>query len=269
MMERVLLGAFAAVAITVIARRYEVLDESGQWGALAIGILASAAGWPWAGTLVIYFVAAAAITWYGAPTKAARTESSTSPVRTRHLLQVLANGIVFVAFAYRARGNPQSIWGIGAAGALAASFADTAATEIGTLYGRSPRSILTWQRVSPGLSGGVTLAGTAAAVVGAAFVAAIAAAMHGIGLGSRFVAVVTIGGVAGCLADSLLGATVQARRWCEHCNAWTERRVHPCSYRTVHARGIRWVDNSVVNLAATAIGAVAAVAAVGANLALR
>ena len=56
-------------------------------------------------------------------------------------------------------------------------------------------------------------------------------------------------------------ATVQARRWCEHCREWTERRVHPCSYRTVHAAGFRWMSNDMVNLSATVIGAAAAVAA--------
>jgi uncharacterized membrane protein len=58
----------------------------------------------------------------------------------------------------------------------------------------------------------------------------------------------------------VLGATVQARRWCDHCKEWTERRVHPCSYRTVHAAGIRWMSNNLVNATATAIGAASTVA---------
>ena len=62
-------------------------------------------------------------------------------------------------------------------------------------------------------------------------------------------------------ADSLLGATLQSKRWCEQCKRWTERRVHTCQYRTRHARGVRWMTNDTVNLLATACGALAAVLA--------
>jgi uncharacterized membrane protein len=67
-------------------------------------------------------------------------------------------------------------------------------------------------------------------------------------------------GVLGGLADSALGATVQARRWCATCARETERDMHDCGTRTTHARGLRWITNDTVNLLATLVGALAALA---------
>jgi uncharacterized membrane protein len=69
---------------------------------------------------------------------------------------------------------------------------------------------------------------------------------------------VVIGGIAGALVDSLLGAIVQSRRWCDQCNSETERLTHRCGTATRPHRGIAWLDNDVVNfLSAVAGGAIA------------
>jgi uncharacterized membrane protein len=68
------------------------------------------------------------------------------------------------------------------------------------------------------------------------------------------------GGVIGCLADSSLGATVQARRWCGVCEMATERRVHSCGTATSVAGGLSWLDNDAVNFAATICGALSGLA---------
>ena len=105
-----------------------------------------------------------------------------------------------------------------------------------------------------GASGGVTLAGSLAMIGGALVIALAARAM---GLGAR-IAVVALAGVAGALADSLLGALAQERRRCPQCDCATERHVHDCGAATDPAGGIAWLDNDVVNLCATVVGAVVA-----------
>jgi uncharacterized protein (TIGR00297 family) len=138
-----------------------------------------------------------------------------------------------------------------ALGALAAATADTWATEIGILATRPPRSILTWRPVAPGTSGGVNLLGMLAMVAGAAFIAfgarALAIAVP--------VAAVVLGGFLGAIADSVVGATLQDRRWCDTCPKSTERMIHGCGTPTRHAGGITIVDNDLVNLIATFAGA--------------
>jgi uncharacterized membrane protein len=141
------------------------------------------------------------------------------------------------------------------AGALAASAADTWATEIGTLTKVNPRSIISGKTVPPGTSGGISLAGTAAAVVGALFIAAAAwLAQWPVPF-----AAVAIGGVAGALLDSLLGATAQARRWCDLCARSTERLVHNCGTPTRHAGGLMGFDNDAVNAVCSGVGALVAI----------
>jgi uncharacterized protein (TIGR00297 family) len=71
-----------------------------------------------------------------------------------------------------------------------------------------------------------------------------------------------IGGIAGAIADSVLGATVQEVRWCDACLQETERHRHSCGGRTRPVRGAHWCDNDTVNAIATAVGAAVAMAVV-------
>jgi uncharacterized protein (TIGR00297 family) len=260
MAERALLGAIIAALITAFARRRGSLAESGQWAAIGCGVLSSIAGWPWAIILVAYFVAASVVSDIGKATKAQRTQAAVPQVPARNHMQVLANGALFCLLAFKAKGNGTGTFGIAALGALAAASADTWATEIGTLWGGRPRSIINWGHTGTGMSGGVTGLGTLAAIGGALVVALLGAWQHDFPFAGAATVAIVAGGFAGCIADSVLGATLQARRWCDHCKEWTERRVHPCSYRTVHAAGYRWMSNDIVNGASTFVGAATAVA---------
>ena len=72
------------------------------------------------------------------------------------------------------------------------------------------------------------------------------------------VVAVLAGGIAGSLADSLLGAGLQQKRWCDRCNAATERAVHTCGAATRKIGGLTWLDNDAVNAACTVVGAAVA-----------
>ena len=61
------------------------------------------------------------------------------------------------------------------------------------------------------------------------------------------------------IADSILGATLQAHRHCDRCDEPTERVVHRCGSLTRQTRGLRWLDNDGVNAIATVAGATVAV----------
>ena len=163
MVSRALAGAAFALAIALLAGRLGALSRSGQWAAAVTGALASLAGWGWAVLLVAYFVTSSVLTRLGRATKADRTSNVLSPATERTAIQVVANGAVF------AFGAVVAVWIPGAAlialGALAASAADTWATEVGLLWGGTPRSVLTFAPLEPGTSGGVSGAGATTATM--------------------------------------------------------------------------------------------------------
>jgi uncharacterized protein (TIGR00297 family) len=217
------------------------------------------AGWRWGALLVIYFLASALLSRLGASAKARRTRDIVAKEGARDAVQVLANGGAFAALALtasHASGEAGAHLPLAALGALAASAADTWATEVGTLSGGAPRSLLTLRSVPPGTSGAISAVGSAAMIAGALFVPLVARVL-GLDVG---VGAVMLGGVTGAMADSMLGAWVQERRWCDVCDTATERRLHGCGSMTRLAGGLKWMDNDVVNLIATLVGAVATAA---------
>jgi uncharacterized protein (TIGR00297 family) len=211
----------------------------------------------------VFFVTSSLITRWRIAEKEKKTEGALPRTGERNATQVFANGGVFVLLALVFHHVRDQRIAIAALGALAAATSDTWATEVGTLFGGAPRMITTWATVEPGLSGGVSAVGIVAALAGAAGIA-LCGALVVPDYGAHPAIAVAVGGFGGALTDSLIGATLQSRRFCDRCRHWTERRVHVCGYRTRHARGIEWMSNDTVNLACTSAGAfIAALAAVG------
>jgi uncharacterized protein (TIGR00297 family) len=248
---RALLGLALAGVIAFVARAARSLTTSGAISATIVGTAAVAAGWSWGILLILYFVSSTLLSRSGRAIKEQRTASIVAKGGERDAAQVFANGAVFTAAAIAMLIQPDARWIALGAGSLAAAAADTWATEIGTRYGGEPRSILSWRSVPAGTSGGITVIGSMAALAGAVFVAILAWLMGWTAAIARYVAV---GGIAGALIDSILGATVQTRRWCDTCERETERRIHDCGSSTRPLRGLKWLDNDVVNFLSNAGG---------------
>jgi uncharacterized protein (TIGR00297 family) len=91
--------------------------------------------------------------------------------------------------------------------ALAAGGSDTVASEIGKAWGRSTFLVTSLGRVKPGTPGAMSLEGTAAGIVAAFALAAIAAQLGLIASGMMLAVVVAA--TAGALVESVLGATLE------------------------------------------------------------
>ena len=250
-MDRVAIGFVLAACISLAALRVRALTLGGGVVATIIGTLAVAAGWSWGVLLIVYFASASSLSLAGRSRKEERTSPIVAKTGGRDAVQVLANGALFAAAATAAIAHPDVRWITLGAGSLAASAADTWATEIGTLADPEPRSITTWRRVPTGTSGAVSVRGTLAMLGGALFVAVLIVAL---GWTVQVAACVAAGGVAGGMVDSVLGATLQARRWCEQCARETERLTHDCGTTTRPARGVKWMDNDIVNFLSNTVG---------------
>jgi uncharacterized protein (TIGR00297 family) len=216
------------------------LSPGGLVAAVVVGAaVAGGSGLPGLGVLGAFFLSSSLLTPGGG---------------RRTALQVVANGGVAAATALLSRLGGG--WTLAFAGALAASAADTWSTEIGAHSPRPPRLVTTGRRVPPGTSGGITWLGTTGGAAGAAFVAG-AATLLGV-IGGRVAPWVAAAGLAGALADSLLGATLQARYRCPACDWTGERARHGCGRPAGLVGGLAWITNDTVNLAATAVGAAVA-----------
>ncbi|MBM4188369.1 MAG: DUF92 domain-containing protein [Gemmatimonadetes bacterium] len=240
----------AAVAISFVVAGLgwasRALSRGGFAAAVVVGTsILSATGLPGLAALGVFFVSSTLVSRMA---HRGDSDSDQAVTEVRDHLQVLANGGAAAAGALAEFRFP----GLGlwlATVGLAAAASDTWSTAFGALSGRTPRDILTGQRVAAGTSGGVTWAGTVGGLVGGALVALGPAALMG---DSRlFIAATTIG-FAAMLLDSALGSAWQARFWCPGCQAPTERRVHRCGSPAIRRSGWAWLDNNGVNAAATA-----------------
>jgi len=245
-----------ATLIALAARRARALAGSGAVAAAVTGALACLAGWGWCGVLLAFFLSSTAFSAWRSASKHAATLDVVEKSAERDAVQVLANGGVFALGALGTIVAPSPLWTPLALGALAAATADTWATEVGAAIGGVPRSILNLASVPVGTSGAVSVAGSAAMVLGAIW---LGTAARGLGFDPHVVLPSIAGGVGGALADTLLGATLQERRWCPSCARETEQRIHRCGSRTELRRGMRGLGNDAVNLTSTVVGAAIAV----------
>jgi uncharacterized protein (TIGR00297 family) len=250
--ERVAAGVALAAVIAFAARAARALTTDGAIAATLVGAASIAGGWSWAALLLAFFLSSSALSRIGIDIKHQRTSPILEKGGERDAVQVLSNGGVFAVAAIGSLVVPWQGWLAIGGGALAASTADTWATEIGTLGGGAPRLLTTWRAVPPGMSGAVTGVGTLGMVLGSAFLTLCMAAV----VWPRHVTLAALaGGVLGAVSDSLAGATVQSRRRCASCDALTERAIHSCGAHTVHAGGASWMSNDAVNFLCSVVGA--------------
>jgi uncharacterized protein (TIGR00297 family) len=261
-LRALILGLTGGGVIALASVRAGFLTAGGAAAAFLMAVCMFAmGGLAWTVPILTFFVLSSLISKVRKGDKEFLADIGSKGARRDHA-QVLANGLVAWAAAYGNARYPHALWYALYVSSLAAATADTWATEIGSLSKHPPRSITTWQRVSPGMSGGVTLLGTSASVAGAALVAFSAAPFVGTtGLPMAvFAASAALAGLSGSILDSVLGATVQARYVCPACGKAVERETHCDSVLTELEAGNRWVDNDVVNLACTVWAGAAGVA---------
>lgn len=265
-LTQLLIGFSLGILIALLAWRVKALSRSGALAAVLTGGLIFGLGdLSWAILLLAFFITSSGLSRLFARRKSAFNEKF-SKGSQRDWGQVAANGGLGALLALVHAWLPGETWPwLAFAGAMAAVNADTWATEIGVLNPSPPRLITSWKPAERGASGAVSLLGSLAAVGGAALVAILAILFQDasltpeIGLAAPLAAVI-LGGVAGSFFDSFLGATLQAIYYCPACNKETEHHpLHSCGTPTRQVRGLSWLNNDLVNFAASLAGAAFAV----------
>jgi len=253
--QALLLGLALSSLTGLLAYFLQALDGGGVVGAVLVGTaLFGFGGIPAGAVLLLFFVSSSLLSRFQAVRKESFAEKFAKG-HQRDLAQALGNGAV-AAMAAALYALTKADWAWAAVvGALAAANADTWATELGVLSSRPPRLITTGRQVSIGASGGITDNGLFAALAGAVSIAGLASWLRPESAPTLLLVVGTVGGMAGAMFDSLLGASLQGIYWCDTCSKETERYPrHRCGYPTRQLRGWVWLQNDWVNFFATLFG---------------
>lgn len=243
----IIMGGLTLIAF--IAYKAKSLTLGGAIGAFFMGfIILWATSFSGFFLFLLFFVSCTVI---GRISKAIREVENIKEVmekkgHTRDFMQVLANGLMatIAALLWSVSLENKALVMFGAAVAEAAS--DTFAGEIGRLSKRQPVSILSFKPVQRGLSGGITVLGLIAAMLSSA---AMALCWYLWFFDVTVLEAVLVGttGFAGCLLDSVLGAGVQGIYYDPKTKQFSEDKEKDGKALEL-SRGIRWVDNDVVNL---------------------
>ena len=174
----------------------------------------------------------------------------------RDAMQIFCNvGLgTIVLLVGKLMGNSSALLVYGAI--MAASSADSMASELGILSTKAPVDICTLRKTQRGLSGGVTVLGLMASLLGAFLIALIYLICTGGGLFP--LVFITAAGFLGALIDSIMGSLLQAKYRCEVCGTVTEKKTH-CDAATTPVKGFSCITNDIVNLLNNAAVAISSI----------
>ena len=169
----------------------------------------------------------------------------------RDMIQVFSNGGVAFVSAVLYFISSAEVFLVVFAASMAEAFADTVASGLGSF---SPRAydIFRGERCERGISGGMSLIGTASSLIASFVIASVSLLFEGVGL-TEFLIIGSVG-FAGGIFDSMLGSLLQVKYKCTECGKITEKEKH-CGKVTEKYRGLRFVNNDVVNFLSTLFAA--------------
>jgi uncharacterized protein (TIGR00297 family) len=192
-------------SIALVVGRLRVVSISGAVaGGCAGAIILALGGWPQYAVLWGFFFLGTTATRLGFLRKQEQGTAQEGKGRrgARHVVANCGVGAFLCLLIYFGLKGVSVQLNPAYAATFAAALADTLGTEVGSLYGRKPVSLLSWRVESPGSRGAVSWPGLAAGLLGAMAIAALASV---VGLVPwRLVWVISVAGIAGSVAESLL-----------------------------------------------------------------
>lgn len=226
---------------TIWAIRKGMLQRDGAYAAGLLGLMVTwLAGWMALLPLFFFFLSSSLI---GRIHKKRQRSGDQKAGKPRDQVQVWANGGVFLLCILVYRFMPETDFLLMAAVSMAIATSDTWSSEIGTALGGSTYDIRNGKKIPPGISGGISLAGTLGGLAGACLSSLIALIVFG-SLSESHMLLVTLAGFAGMLADSVLGAVFQQKFKDEASGHWQDQ----ASDAYAATKGLSWMTNDTVNV---------------------
>jgi uncharacterized protein (TIGR00297 family) len=215
------------------------LDHTGWWAAVWVAaILWMSGGWKALSAPVFLLV-------FGSV--AGRFFRSTHFSEKRTAQQVFSNGWIGVVFYMMYGLTDQFHWQVLAWSSFAISICDTMSSEVGTAIGGRTYNILNFRLMQPGMSGGISVAGTTGGFI--ALVLLTVCLFFILPVSHIELLWVTATGMTGMLVDSFIGSRWQAL-WMQGDN-WSE--ISGAQPDAQLVKGFAWLDNHWVNFLSNGI----------------
>jgi uncharacterized protein (TIGR00297 family) len=215
------------------------LDQTGFWAALWIAaMLWMSGGWKALSAPVFLLVLGSV---------AGRLFGASHSSEKRTAQQVFSNGWIGVVLYMMYGLTDQFYWQLLAWSSFAISICDTISSEVGTAIGGKTYNILNFRVMQPGVSGGISVAGTSAGFIALLLLAGCLYFILPVSYIELSWVVAT--GMMGMLVDSFMGSRWQAL-WKQGDN-WTE--VSGAQPDALLVKGLAWLDNHWVNFLSNAI----------------
>ena len=159
----------------------------------------------------------------------------------RNALQVFANGIIGILFMIMYKIVHDPVYLITAIASFCISMSDNTSSEIGMYLKGSTYDILSFKKMPPGVSGGMSLQGTFAGLAGAMLLSYAATYYYSF----SFIVFmqITIAGFTGMLVDSILGSWLQVKY--KTADGLFSDDAVPGA---IKAKGLVWCNNDAVNI---------------------
>jgi uncharacterized protein (TIGR00297 family) len=193
-------GVFAALAYAL-----GMISRSGAVGGLLVGTTIYVSLGPRGFAILALFVVGGSLLTRLGYGRKQRTGTAQEHGGRRSARNAIANCAVATLCAIGAAATGSEAFTVAFVASIGAAFADTAESEIGQLFSRTPRLITTLRKVPPGTDGAISLPGTLAGVAAAGLTSALALTL-GMLTSPGPALLVTIAAFLGTLADSLIGA---------------------------------------------------------------
>ena len=250
------LGIVLSLLIVVASYHAHFLNASGSAATFLLAVVVfGIGGWKFGVPILTFFVLSSLLSKVGKERKKQLQQTFQKSSR-RDIGQVIANGGIAGILVLVWNFHRIELIYYMYLGALAAVTADTWGTEIGFFAKKMPRLILNFKPVAKGTSGGLTVLGTSAGMLGAAIIGVSGWCIDPAFNQWSFLLIISLTGLLASLVDSFLGATIQAQFKCPQCKKITEKTSHCDGAITQHHSGWRWIDNDAVNIICAFFGVV-------------
>ncbi|KAA3617463.1 MAG: DUF92 domain-containing protein [Calditrichaeota bacterium] len=237
-----------AILFSGLTFKFKLLTLDGSISAALVAILIYGFGsWEFTIPLLLFFFSSSILSKTGKNLKH-QFKLVFEKSSKRDGKQVFANGGIAVIWATSYFFYPSELIYYFYIVSVAAANADTWATELGVFSKSKPRLITTFLPVEKGRSGGISLTGSFASLMGS-FVVSLTGLWMTVDLFTNLnlLLFLTLAGFFASFVDSFLGATLQAQYMNTKTNQITEKALNIQNEKNKLISGYAWLDNDLVN----------------------